>query len=1287
MATVVLSYAGAAIGSYLGGPIGGIIGRTAGAVAGNYIDQRLFGQKQRFEGPRMQDLRVLASEEGAPIPALWGRMRIAGQVIWATNIDEVVTTSSKKSGGKGGPKVKTTTYSYFANFAVGLCEGEIDGIGRVWADGKLIDLTANTTRLYRGSETQTPDSLIEAIEGAGKSPAYRGLAYIVFEKLPLEKFGNRIPQLSFEVLRGGNGAAKLIRAVNIIPGSTEFGYDTTVVTRKPSAGKTENENAHLAGGETDFTLSMNQLQATCANVEAASLVVAWFGDDLRCGQCTLRPKVDNAVKITSGATWQVSGLTRSLAQSVSGYGDVAAFGGTPNDASVVRAIQDMRARGLEVLFYPFILMDIPQGNALPDPYGGATQGTYPWRGRITASIAPGLGGTPDKTATAATQIANFVGTALPSHFTINGTTVAYSGPAEWSYRRMILHYAKLCAAAGGVDAFLIGSELRGLTTLRSAASVYPFVAALQTLAAEVKAILPAAKISYAADWTEWFGHHPQDASFDVHFHLDPLWASTSIDFIGIDNYMPLSDWRNGLAHADAVAGAASVYDLDYLKGNVAGGEGHDWFYSSTANRNAQTRTAITDGAHGKPWVFRNKDLKNWWLNPHFNRPGGVESGAATGWVPQSKPFWFTEAGCPAIDKGSNQPNVFVDEKSSENAVPYFSSGQRDDVMQSRYVQAVQEYWQVAGTHNPVSSVYGQNMLNASRTFFWAWDARPFPVFPARTDIWADGSNYGRGHWLNGRLGASDIANLIADIAMRSGLVDIDTRPVNGLVDGFVLDRPMAGREALSGLLDTFAIDAVESEGKLKFISRNSAVAAGFTKLDLAEISSETPLISETRMQEADLPFTVRLTYVESGLDYRNAAVSQSRLGTQSERSVYFSLPAAVPQSVAQMRVDIALEEAWSQRSRASFALTPSDLGVEPGDVVTLEGRRYRVTQVNDGEARKVEAIRFEPYVYDPPPAPARGEQVDVIAAVGAPSVVMMELATGAAAPWIAAQATPWPGSLAALRSPGTSVFAYNRSIDAQATMGTTLTALPDGVMWRVNAGQVLDVRLDFGALSSTTRRDMLDGANIAAVGTAATGYEIIQFEAAELIAADAYRLKGLLRGQAGSAAEVLALRGAGQDFVLLNEAVVPGIVTQEAAARDSIWRIGPATLDHAHPSYVILNLGPTLKALRPLAPVQLKARKVAGGVDVNWIRQTRVDGDSWELTEVPLGETTESYRLDVMNGAAVARSFTRMTSDCFYSDAQMTSDFGAPPSTLTLRVAQLSAVTGAGTFIERTLNV
>ena len=143
----------------------------------------------------------------------------------------------------------------------------------------------------------------------------------------------------------------------------------------------------------------------------------------------------------------------------------------------------------------------------------------------------------DKTAAAAAQVSALFGAAAPANFSVPGQSVIWTGPSgDWGLRRMVLHYAHLCAAAGGVDAFLIGTEMPGLTTIRAGASTYPVVQAYRDLAADVRSILGAGrKIGYAADWSEYFGHQPGDGSGDVFFHLDPLWADPEIDFVGIDN--------------------------------------------------------------------------------------------------------------------------------------------------------------------------------------------------------------------------------------------------------------------------------------------------------------------------------------------------------------------------------------------------------------------------------------------------------------------------------------------------------------------------------------------------------------------------------------------------------------------------------------------------------------------------------------------------------------------------------------------------------------------------------
>lgn len=193
MATLVLTT--------VGGLVGGPIGAALGGLAGQAIDRNLLFKPKGRQGPRLTELAVQTSRYGQPIPRLFGRMRVAGQVIWATDLVEL---RGRQGGGKGQPNV--TTYAYSASFAVALSARAIRGVGRIWADGNLLrgaagDWKVSTGfRLHLGGEDQAVDPLIASVEGIGLAPAHRGIAYAVFEDLPLETFGNRIPSLTFEVI-------------------------------------------------------------------------------------------------------------------------------------------------------------------------------------------------------------------------------------------------------------------------------------------------------------------------------------------------------------------------------------------------------------------------------------------------------------------------------------------------------------------------------------------------------------------------------------------------------------------------------------------------------------------------------------------------------------------------------------------------------------------------------------------------------------------------------------------------------------------------------------------------------------------------------------------------------------------------------------------------------------------------------------------------------------------------------------------------------------------------------
>lgn len=1310
MATLALGALGAAAGSallpsgltLLGATIAGsTLGSQLGAAAGSYIDNALFGasgRKRIVDGPRLSDLHVLASTEGAAIPRLYGRARIGGQIIWATALEEEAVEIDAAGGGKGafpGQSNAGLQYQYYANFAVGLCQGEITSIGRVWADNREISLVDMTWRLYTGSATQEPDALIEARQGPGEAPAYRGLAYIVFERLPLSDFGNRIPQMSFEVFRAVDRFESDVRGVVLIPGSGEFAYAPSPVTRRTGNVTSTSENSHTRQAISDWAASLDDLQAKLPNAKSVSLVVSWFGDDLRAEHCSLRPLVERNDKTTEPIAWSVAGLTRDAATAVSIHDGRPAYGGTPSDQTVVAAIKDLHQRGLSVVFSPFVLMDIPSGNTKPDPYSGAaSQPAYPWRGRITVTPAPGQPATVDKTPAAPAQLAAFIGTAAATDFAITNETVTYTGPDEWTFRRFILHNAFLCKAAGGVEAFVLSSELRGLTAARASSNAFPFVDALVTLAAEVRAILGSStKILYAADWSEYFGHQPPDGSGDVYFHLDPLWASPSIDAIGIDLYWPLADWRDGRDHLDAVSGVRSVYDLDYLKGNLFGGEGYDWYYPTNEARDAQARAAITDGA-GKPWVFRYKDLRNWWLNPHFDRPGGVESSLPTAWVPQSKPIWLMEIGCPAVDKGANQPNVFVDPKSIESKLPYYSRANRDDLMQRRVLQTIIEAFDPAHPGyvdgaNPLSAVTGQRMIDVSRTHVYCWDARPYPAFPDRREIWGDGANWSLGHWLNGRTAAAPLAPVVAALMRDFDFTDCDAGQLNGIVSGFVVDRVMSARDALQPLELAFFFDSLESEGKIHFRPRGhlSAPPAILSDIDTVETSPASSLVRRSRAQETDLPLSAKLQYIAATGSYETAVAEARRTAASSGRVATAALPLVLEPQAAQSMAESWLHETWAARETASFVLPPSTAAFEPGDIVAIANgtlrSRFRITAISDHGAREIEAQAIDRDVYEPAPTTERPPLPAPVIPAGPPLVVYLDIPAIETDPphtaYVAAAQQPWPGSIAVYRSPDGTGFKLDCLVTRSATTGTTSSELAIGPLHRLDRTNKLTVALDRGQLQSVTDLAFLAGANTAAVEMAPGTWEILQFKTAALTAPATYELSVLLRGQRGSTEAYQLPVPAGARFVLIDAAAKSLNLSAADIALPLTWRAGPARHNIAASSYTSLTQSFSGKGQSPRRPVHLRGyRNQAGDITLTWIRQTRIGGDSWDQVDVPLGEAIEQYDIDIMQGGTVVRTISTPSPSATYTATMQIIDFGALNSAIEVKVSQVSPTYGRG---------
>lgn len=1178
-----------------------------------------------FEGPRLQSFQLMSSRDGTAMPRGYGRVRVAGQVIWASRLKEVVTQTRQ---GKGGPSVRD--YSYTISFAIGLCEGEIQSVDRLWVNGQILQTAGLTLRVYTGSTTQRPDPIITAIDGDG--PAYRGTAYVVFEDFPLDDYGARLPQINAEVTRVPPSTSNaprletLVTGVHLLPSSGEFSYATDIVEDLSNPGAARPVNMNNISGQSDILQALDQLETALPSCRNVSIVVSWFGNDLRAGECKLHPGVETQTRLLSDVNWKVSTITRESAYLVSTDAEGRPlYGGTPSDSSIMQAISALKQRGYKVMIYPFILMDITSGNGLPDPYGGAEQARFPWRGRITCYPAAGQPNTADKTAAAAAQIAAFFGSALPSEFGRDSHgDISYSGD-DFGLRRFILHYAKLAQIAGGVDRFVISSEMVGLTTVRGSAGDYPAVSQLRSLLADVRSLLPNAKLSYAADWSEYFGHHPQDGSNDLNFHLDPLWADDNIDGVGIDAYFPLSDWRDG-AHLDADS-AANIYDLEYLKSNLRGGEGFDFHYASRADRDAQIRTTITDGTYEKPWVYRYKALFEWWSNPHINRQGGVET-TPSPWVPKSKPFWLTEIGCPAVNHGANQPNVFYDPKSAESALPYYASAARDDLIQRRYIEAFISFY--TDENNPESEIYDGRMVETDATFVWCWDARPYPDFPAREDVWSDGPNWQLGHWLTGRTGLVLVADVVNDLALNSGISYVDVSDISGVLEGYLIDRPMSARAALAPLSMIYGFDMVETAFGLSFKSQAGDADVSLMNDDIVLSAGNQPAITRLKDDPEGRLRDVRLHYVDGARDHQTASIFARDLRAETQRILDAQVPIVMDEGFARFSADRLLWRSSALDQSVEFSLSPMRLDLQVGDKITVPEQSgiWQISRMEKpgstgGPARITARASQDAAQENPRVALSSPMAPQAIAWIPKPEIVMLDVPnlgedSSRLGPLVGAAQLPFSR---------TDITSVNQTLTALRPVfsGALLAPLAPGPIGRFDRANAVEFEMLGAELASVDDAVLLSGANLFAVETD-LGWEILQAGEIELIGVNRYRASRLLRGQFGSDADVSPVKS-GARIIGLGQGLSPIAATVDIGDNISLSALagGRESQLEDQPYWA--------RHLRPLSPVHGRVNIQEAGRRLSWIRRTRFGGDSWTGLDVLLGEDMALFRVELFQNA------------------------------------------------------
>jgi len=676
------------------------------------------------------------------------------------------------------------------------------------------------------------------------------------------------------------------------------------------------------------------------------------------------------------------------------------------------------------------------------------------------------------------------------------------------------------------------------------------------------------------------------------------------------------------------------------------------------------RTPIVDTAHAEDWVFRPKDLKGWWSNAHHERPGGLRSATPTAWVPGMKPIRLTEFGCAAVDRGANAPNLFQDAKSSETALPSGSTGARDDRMQRRALEAVLAHY-AEPDNNPAASLYAGRMLEAADA--WCWDARPYPAFPGRSDVWADAGAWRTGHWLNGRL-AGETRDLIAAILKRGGLDEggFEIGPVAGEVQGYVIDRPMRTRDALEPLLAGLGLVAAERGGKV------AVLGEGAVDLTLAEeamaLPDEGSSVRADRRLEAQ-PGAARVRFIDGNADYQTGAVVVRSGGEAG--GVDLDLPAACTAATARAAAERVL--AGADGRSLTVALGPLEmLTLEPGDRVEVEGWAglWRVLRLDQDETP---SGVLEPVVDvatgEDDAVPGPGEPGSV---VGAPFLRLLELpplpgaendgralAVVAADPWRVMQVFA-----------GVSADALTARGEARssATVGVLVEALAPGQPWRWDEIGEVRVRLEGRDPESRSDQAVLGGANAVAVETKA-GWEIVQFRNATPDDGGVWRLTGLLRGQQGTEAAREAGASAGAICVMLDEALARVASPRGERGLPLIWRAGP--LGGPAGGAGVSEVMQTLTGLheRPWRPVHLRLAAESEGRRVVWRGRSRIDGDRWDGEAA--GADPLRFRVRVLAGEAVRREVVVEGESWTYAAGDLAMDFpGGVGADATLAVAQ-----------------
>lgn len=586
-------------------------------------------------------------------------------------------------------------------------------------------------------------------------------------------------------------------------------------------------------------------------------------------------------------------------------------------------------------------------------------------------------------------------------------------------------------------------------------------------------------------------------------------------------------------------------------------------------------------------------------------------------------------------------------------------------------------------------------------------------YDATTDEWigfaftssSPPSLYNAFGWYSFIGGAADfvlLSNIISDVCIRSGMAaaDFDCSACDARVPGYSWTQG-SGKDILGPLLDVYDIDARPHDFQIEFLPRGSAIAGAIETAEFATSGDNRYKLSITA--ESDLPRRLFFSFADiDGEQQTNTAVVQRPADTvDSAREISIDMTTlALSASEAADYAARMHRLIWFSRESAEFSVTAKQLLLEPGDtftltfddaVVTMKAAKVTIgadgvigtrwdryhpsLALLPGMTGAVASGRPAPTIYDP--APSAGFFLDI---------PLISDVHDASAPFIYLAAGPvndtelWPGADVWQSDSGLSDD-YAAGWDGfgssdMATHGAALTVMPPASPNLIDRGTSIDIQLVAGELSSITEAAMLadSTANLAIIGN-----EIIQFATATLIGPKLYRLSNLVRGARGTE-WAIETHDYIEDFLLL-DANVKRHALGASKIGDTDYYIAESLGINADPNQAVA-VDFSAAAHKPYSPAHLESAldDYSGEWTLSWIRRTRIGGATLNGQDVPLGETSEAYRVVILNGGAIVRTIDTTSNSLVYSLADQITDFGMPVSGFEWRVCQRSPNLGIDGF-------